>query len=309
MRRNEGFTLIELLVVIGIISLLAAILFPVFASAREKARATACLSNLKQIGLAYSQYEQDYDETCVVGDAAFGTGRGWAGELYPYAKSAGLFICPNDSNAGDFISYATNANMVGYVSGTPAKPLPAQVSMFAAPASTVMLFEVRNCSATGASWSFCGVTGTTGAVADYACSPAGYGTQDFSMNSLYGANGTSGSTSTTALKYNTGLLYGAAAVDGSCANNVCDSNPLDITGANSYFTGADGVHVGGANYLMADCHAKWLRPTLVGPGYDYFNGTAWRNANCTSGAWHNNGDAYATSCLSTVGLTATFALK
>lgn len=63
MRKYLGFTLIELLVVIAIIAILAAILFPVFATAREKARQTACLSNLKQMGLGIQQYEQDYDET------------------------------------------------------------------------------------------------------------------------------------------------------------------------------------------------------------------------------------------------------
>ena len=60
--RNQAFTLIELLVVIAIIAILAAILFPVFAQAREKARQTSCLSNAKQIGLASQMYDQDYDE-------------------------------------------------------------------------------------------------------------------------------------------------------------------------------------------------------------------------------------------------------
>jgi prepilin-type N-terminal cleavage/methylation domain-containing protein len=62
-RRQGGFTLIELLVVIAIIAILAAILFPVFAQAREKARSSSCLSNQKQTALAFSMYAQDYDET------------------------------------------------------------------------------------------------------------------------------------------------------------------------------------------------------------------------------------------------------
>jgi prepilin-type N-terminal cleavage/methylation domain-containing protein len=82
--RGNGFTLIELLVVIAIIAILAAILFPVFAAAREKARQTACSSNLKQLGLAFVQYTQDYDEQYPVGPAAFyGShwGNGWAGAI------------------------------------------------------------------------------------------------------------------------------------------------------------------------------------------------------------------------------------
>ena len=66
MRKRAGFTLIELLVVIAIIAILAAILFPVFAQAREKARMTACLSNMKQIGTSLMMYVQDYDETYTV---------------------------------------------------------------------------------------------------------------------------------------------------------------------------------------------------------------------------------------------------
>src|SRR5580704_3804273 len=107
--RNDGFTLIELLVVIAIIAILAAILFPVFASAREKARQTSCASNEKQLALAFLQYAQDYDEFMPCGTrdgaadianyASFGNaynylGTGWAGELYSYVKSTGVFTCP-----------------------------------------------------------------------------------------------------------------------------------------------------------------------------------------------------------------------
>jgi prepilin-type N-terminal cleavage/methylation domain-containing protein len=102
MHRNnkiKGFTLIELLVVIAIIAILAAILFPVFAKVREKARQTTCASNLKQLGLAFVQYTQDYDETGPVHTATGGSAIGWAGELYPYVKSKGLFTCPDDSTS------------------------------------------------------------------------------------------------------------------------------------------------------------------------------------------------------------------
>ncbi|MBC8139140.1 MAG: DUF1559 domain-containing protein [Fibrella sp.] len=103
-RFASAFTLIELLVVIAIIALLAAILFPVFAQAREKARETTCVSNLKQIGLATRMYVQDYDETFPIFHAynsAIPPGqpghKGVEAELEPYAKSRDLFRCPNDN--------------------------------------------------------------------------------------------------------------------------------------------------------------------------------------------------------------------
>src|SRR5579871_2191447 len=93
---KKGFTLIELLVVIAIISTLAAILFPVFSQAREKARATACLSNEKQIGMAVLMYAQDYDDTIVpwhtvteyAGQPA--RERVWVYKLQPYIKSGAI---------------------------------------------------------------------------------------------------------------------------------------------------------------------------------------------------------------------------
>ncbi len=93
--RSKGFTLIELLVVIAIIAILAAILFPVFARAREKARQTSCLSNLKQIGTAMMMYVQDYDDTFPLAYTA-GSPR-WSGiqVMYPYVKNAQVFNCPS----------------------------------------------------------------------------------------------------------------------------------------------------------------------------------------------------------------------
>ena len=103
MRRNfRGFTLIELLVVIAIIALLAAILFPVFARARENARRASCQSNLKQIVLGLTQYTQDYDERLPFVEIGFGdTGVTmsdylvWMDVIQPYVKNAQIFRCPS----------------------------------------------------------------------------------------------------------------------------------------------------------------------------------------------------------------------
>lgn len=103
-RRVSAFTLIELLVVIAIIAILAAILFPVFAQARDKARASACLSNMKQLGLGLQMYSQDYDETMppantVYDFAAPNALPNFLGSLVPYTKNKQIFWCPSAANA------------------------------------------------------------------------------------------------------------------------------------------------------------------------------------------------------------------
>jgi prepilin-type N-terminal cleavage/methylation domain-containing protein/prepilin-type processing-associated H-X9-DG protein len=102
MKKRWGFTLIELLVVIAIIAILAAILFPVFARAREAARKTSCLSNLKQIGLAADMYGGDYDESLVpmTIDAPPTTNVGWPILIQPYIKNQAIFLCPSREQNG-----------------------------------------------------------------------------------------------------------------------------------------------------------------------------------------------------------------
>jgi prepilin-type N-terminal cleavage/methylation domain-containing protein/prepilin-type processing-associated H-X9-DG protein len=97
---RKGFTLIELLVVIAIIAILAAILFPVFAKAREKARQTSCLSNIKQLALANLMYAQDYDEKlCRFEYMADAVRRlTWMPQLLPYIKNTQIFICPSKAD-------------------------------------------------------------------------------------------------------------------------------------------------------------------------------------------------------------------
>ncbi|RYX82512.1 DUF1559 domain-containing protein [bacterium] len=119
---RKGFTLIELLVVIAIIAILAAILFPVFARARENARRSSCQSNLKQIGLGIMQYTQDYDEKMPRAWYSFTNNfpgdYKWMDVVYPYIKSEQLFVCPSASGdaylyrqrtAGRYGSYIMNS--------------------------------------------------------------------------------------------------------------------------------------------------------------------------------------------------------
>ncbi|MEO7715979.1 MAG: DUF1559 domain-containing protein [Capsulimonas sp.] len=97
-KSKSGFTLIELLVVIAIIAILAAILFPVFAKAREKARQISCVSNLKQIGLGIMQYTQDNDEILPMARINDGKNSPWQEQIMPYVKSTGVFKCPSNSD-------------------------------------------------------------------------------------------------------------------------------------------------------------------------------------------------------------------
>jgi len=121
-RRSSGFTLIELLVVIAIIAILAAILFPVFAQAREKARAASCLSNQKQIALAFSMYKQDYDETYPPAVDPV-SGQWWEQMVSPYIKSSnvgGILTCP--SAASRAWAYSMNYSMSGASDATASRP-------------------------------------------------------------------------------------------------------------------------------------------------------------------------------------------
>lgn len=148
---RKGFTLIELLVVIAIIAILAAILFPVFARAREKARQASCQSNLKQIGIALAMYAQDYDERMPANDPvnwdAADAARyrnawpGWvSNSLEPYEKNAQIYICPSGSGwywdwrSGQNTSYCFN-----YISCYGAK-----LANFQEPSKMIVMWDSAN---------------------------------------------------------------------------------------------------------------------------------------------------------------------
>ncbi len=156
--RSSGFTLIELLVVIAIIAILAAILFPVFAKAREKARQASCLNNNKQLAIGFKMYLDNYDDQ-FPGLGAFNEKIGWIwstdhykidvtkGALFPYVKSAAVYACPSDTFLGQddaksptHLSYSMS-DQFGTANG------PINESDIQEPTETILLMEESDLSA------------------------------------------------------------------------------------------------------------------------------------------------------------------
>jgi len=274
-RGRSGFSLGELLIVIMIFAVLAAALFPLFATAREKAGQASCESNLTQLARAMTMYAQDYD-TCFpqgafakssgpVPNDFYNYGMGWAGQLYPYAKTRSVFICPSDTyavqadsngaslggtmaqggNAGSVasvaaanaqvISYAYNANFgIGLAANKPVR-----TSALKASANTILFFEAMGCLADPTNAEVGWVDGS---------SPASNGTDILNVNS----NGPPGF-----CRAATGMWAG--------------SN-MAFRGAQVFGKNLTGRHNGGANYAFADGHIKFLLPGVISAGTDNTTG-------------------------------------
>lgn len=286
---NRGFTLIELLVVIAIIAILAAILFPVFATAREKARQSTCASNEKQLSLAMIQYSQDYDEMypsgainvpCSTGACSGSGNMTWQGAILPFlgikqgttsagwAKQSSLFQCPDQP-----------------------QQLPGQVS---APV-TYALADNGNAgyraAQSGLYPSLCTSSGTTiGCGGMY-----GYCTQYTGCNTNTGANVSAYDTAhipqpaTTLMLVespapNNGFFYATLAVNGPFYNysNVvttfvganCNADTGYVTQDRYAPDNNTPIHNRGWNYGFVDGHVKWMLPAQ----------TLGSNANCFFGA-------------------------
>jgi prepilin-type N-terminal cleavage/methylation domain-containing protein/prepilin-type processing-associated H-X9-DG protein len=277
MRKSRAFTLIELLVVIAIIAILAAILFPVFAQAREAARQSSCLSNTKQVSLAIMQYLQDYDEKFPIaiytmdvnGVAGVGTPDrpwgvwkqahiGWDKIIQPYVKNVQVFRCPSaadgpsSTNTGvddgattGAIQFFINKNLSGDPFPGPHEWnsgfLPAKQANLSFPAATVMIGE----SEAGAS------TGSMTQRFD------GWGYADGHLNLLNGDNNGSG---------------GWGSGDEVQWLNPCMSKNNNQARMNDRTTGAQPTplrrHKNGANYAFADGHTKWYAGDATCVVYD-----------------------------------------
>ncbi|BDI27958.1 hypothetical protein CCAX7_000090 [Capsulimonas corticalis] len=230
--KRQGFTLIELLVVIAIIAILAAILFPVFAQAREKARAIACLSNVKQMGLAMMQYVQDNDEKFPTSGTYWTTTNpytDWLDIIQPYTTSRLLAQCPDAPRRADAYGFSD--------------PLSLQsIAKVTTPSNTVLVAE-----AVQPSWG--GAYSQVNMNIKFAAwtHPDGTPETDFwgspNPNDILVSDGNAGSGGPCTQPFKDGID------NDTSVNWGCPCGPQNVALR----------HQGGANIVWADGHAKWTR--------------------------------------------------
>jgi len=260
---KRGFTLIEMLVVIGITAAIAAILFPVFASVRERGRRTACLSNERQLGMAMLQYVADSGETFPGG--LLWAGDKWVSQTYPYVKAAGTFGCPSEAGPAYYeagvaaltvpVGYGLNSDLASHqfetdrASGKIMRPAEgAGLAALTAPAKTILFFEIDH----------------GGAYLNQ-----GPNTLDGSVLGNAGVNGSAdgdgkGSTLTDPTYPLTTSAFGRSLyATGNIGGRPLNGATKDGKTLNS---GSTPRHAGGANYVACDGHAVWLRPESVSGG-------------------------------------------